>query len=33
MTLPAVGQDGIYHVLGKVVVARGLQLEILLETL
>jgi hypothetical protein len=27
MTLPAVGQDGIYHVLGKVVVARGLQLE------
>jgi len=33
MSIPAVGQDGIYHVLGKVVVARGLQLEILLETL
>ncbi len=33
MSIPAVGQDGIHHVLGKVVVARGLQLEILLETL
>jgi len=32
MTLPAAGQDGVYHVLGKVVVARGLQLENLLET-
>jgi len=32
MSIPAAGQDGIYHVLGKVVVARGLQLEILLET-
>jgi hypothetical protein len=32
MALPAAGQDGVYHVLGKVVVARGLQLENLLET-
>jgi hypothetical protein len=32
MSVPAAGQDGAYHVLGKIVVARGLQLEILLET-
>jgi hypothetical protein len=32
MSVPATGQDGVHHVLGKVVVARGLQLEILLET-
>jgi hypothetical protein len=32
MTLPAASQDGIYHVLGKVFLARGLQLENLLET-
>jgi hypothetical protein len=32
MSIPAAGPDGIHHVLGKVVVARGLQLEILLET-